>query len=439
MAQGFWLSFCAVAIIIFAVLMPGKKLNGTGQPESTAQTRLSNAIKTGLVWGQLQVVIAIGLAPLLLLFYQHVSLVAPVANIIAIPLVGFVAVPIILLGVLFDAVALTSLSSGLFALTDSVLQWFWQGLSWLGGFDGLNYRGSQPNPWLLTTGAIGALLLLAPRGVPARWMGVLWLVPLFVTPSSALEKGTLDVTVLDVGQGLAVVVRTPSHTMLFDTGAKFSESFDAGSAVVLPYFRRQKIKRIDMAVLSHNDNDHTGGMRAIREQLPPEQILTGTLQPDFDSTQCRTGDRWNWDGIEFEVLWPDSNARWSENNASCVIKISNGNNAILLTGDIEAEAEQRLVDIYGEGLKSDVLLIPHHGSNTSSTSGFLDAVQPRVAINSSGYRNRFNHPHDAVTTRLDARGISRLDTQSSGAITVVMDSHGIKTHVYRRQRPRYYF
>jgi len=212
MSQGFWLSFCAVAVIIFALLMPGRKFNDRGQHEMTWQNRISNITKNALVWGKLQIVIAIGLAPLMLLFYQHVSFVAPLANVIAIPLVGFVAVPLVLLGVLFDAFALTSLSIGLFELANVVLQWLWYCLSWLSSVYGLNFRGAQPNPWLLVAGLIGTILLFAPHGVPARWLGALWLAPLFIASSSALETGTLRATVLDVGQGLAVVVQTESHT-----------------------------------------------------------------------------------------------------------------------------------------------------------------------------------------------------------------------------------
>lgn len=246
-------------------------------------------------------------------------------------------------------------------------------------------------------------------------------------------------TVLDVGQGLAVVVQTGSYTLLFDTGAKFSQSFDAGSAVVLPYLRHQKINHIDSLVLSHNDNDHSGGVRAITEQVSVKQILAGALQQEFNASQCRAGNKWNWEGVNFEILWPVLNEYWSENNTSCVLKIDTGHGVLLLTGDIEAEAEQRLVEIYGEDLASDILVLPHHGSNTSSTPEFLDAVQPRLAINSSGYRNRFQHPHEDVTERLRRRGIQWFDTQSSGAITIDMNSQRIESQAYREQRPRYYF
>ena len=192
-------------------------------------------------------------------------------------------------------------------------------------------------------------------------------------------------------------------------------------------------------MLSHNDNDHFGGARAISKQVPVKRFLANALQQEFNASQCRVGNKWNWDGVSFEILWPKLNEDLSENSASCVLKIDTGHGVLLLTGDIEAEAEQRLVDIYGEELASDILLLPHHGSNTSSTPAFLDAVQPRIAINSSGYRNRFQHPHQKVIKRLDKREIQLLDTQSSGAITIDMDPRGIETQAYREQRPRYYF
>ncbi len=439
MSQGFWLSFLAVAIIVFALFAPGKRLQNSPGSANVFEKGISKLATTGWAWGKLQIIICIGLAPLLLLFYQHVSFVAPLANLLAIPVVGFIAVPLILLGVLFDTIGIVPVGHGLFNLVNGILEWLWYCLSWLSRLDALNFSGTQPNVWLLGAGLIGAALLFAPRGAPARWLGLVWMLPLFIAPSAALERGTVRMTILDVGQGLAVVVQTQSHVLLFDTGPRYSERFDAGSAVVVPYLRHQRIRHIDTLVLSHADNDHTGGLQGIAESIPINRIMAGMPQENANITECRGGDKWNWDGVNFEVLWPVEDKHLDENNRSCVLKITTISGILLLTGDIEAEAEQRLVQKYGTALESDVLLLPHHGSNTSSTPAFLEAVQPNTAIVSSGYRNRFQHPHLAVIERLNKREVQWRDTQASGAITVDIDPNGITTKAYREQRPRYYF
>ena len=245
--------------------------------------------------------------------------------------------------------------------------------------------------------------------------------------------------VLDVGQGLSVVVRTRNHAMLYDTGARFSRDFDAGSAVVVPYLRHQGIDTLDLLVISHGDNDHIGGMPAVLDAVRVRSTSTSVPDRVPGSRPCVAGEEWIWDGVRFTVLSPSNANPLPHNNASCVVRISGRFGTALLTGDIEKEAEMQLIHEFGEALRSDILLVPHQGSKTSSLARFIDLVAPAFAIVSAGYLNRYGHPAADVVQRYRERDIQLFDTSRHGAVHARVTRDGIALEVYRQSHKRVWF
>ena len=233
-----------------------------------------------------------------------------------------------------------------------------------------------------------------------------------------------------------------SHVLVYDAGARFSERFDAGSAVVVPYLRTIGARSVDMLVVSHDDNDHRGGVKALLQAMPVRRWLlsepgAGPMAIPTEEA-CRRGHRWNWDGVGFEILWPDQTEGLARNDRSCVLRIETAGGAVLLPGDIERPAEARLVGRASEKLRADVLVLAHHGSRSSSTGAFLDAVQPSVAVISSGYLNRFGHPHPEVIEAVTVRRIAIRDTRTGGALRIRIGRTGFGVRAYRQSHGRYF-
>jgi competence protein ComEC len=269
--------------------------------------------------------------------------------------------------------------------------------------------------------------------LPLRPLGVLCFVPLLL-PHVVAPRSALTLDVLDVGQGLAVVVRTAQHTLLYDAGPAFEDGFDAGESVVAPFLLELGVHRIDRFVLSHGDLDHRGGVSAVRRLLTIGDEI-GT--PGHES--CRDGQRWSWDGVEFRMLnGPSTGA--SSNNGGCVLRVAAPDLAVLLPADVEAPTEQRLLREHAELLAADVIVAPHHGSKTSSTAAFVAAVHPRAAIFSAGWRNRFGHPRPEVGARYTAIGSARYVTGTGGEIRVWRDAESgrIEVREYRREAARFW-
>lgn len=251
-------------------------------------------------------------------------------------------------------------------------------------------------------GHAGVVILLMPRGLPLRSAGLVAMLPMFFVLPPAPKPGELWLTVLDVGQGLATVVRTATHTLVYDTGPKWNPDADSGNRIVVPYLRGEGVRKLDALVITHDDEDHAGGARSVIDARSPGWVLTSVpkdrdyLANAREVMRCEVGDGWRWDGVEFDVLHPTSNAyeeTRKTNNMGCVIKITAPGGTVLMTADIEKMVEAELVARAGDELKSDVLVVPHHGSKTSSTEALLDAVKPTFAVLPVGYRNRFRHPH----------------------------------------------
>ena len=421
---GFWLSFCAVAFIFYGV---------------TGRLALRRSPMQSFWWryGRIQCLLGIALLPLGFLFFGEYPLVAPLANAFAVPWVSALVVPPVLAGTLAAALV-PAVGALLLELGHLALSGLWSGLEFLAGIIPVLPAGPAPSRWQVLAALVGALMLFAPRGTPARWLGALWMAPLFLASSAPVPEGALRVTVLDVGQGSSLVLRTRDHTLVYDTGPRFSDRFDAGAAVVVPYLRHLGIREIDTLVLSHRHQDHVGGAESLLQGVAVRQVMTNVSPWTRRATFCRAGRQWEWNAVRFAVLHPSRDERATGNEGSCVIRVRVGETAVLLTGDIGERSERALLEQHA--LQSDLLMVPHHGSSTSSSAAFLDAVNPRLAVVSYGYRNRFGLPDSEVMARYRSRGIPVLRTATEGAIEIDLHPDGVlgAPRRYRRERPRYW-
>ena len=421
LSAGFWLSFLAVATIIFVI---GGRLRKPGYWHGAIKIHLATAL---------------GLSPLLILFFQQTSLIAPLANLIAVPVVGLVVVPLSLSMVVLLFIA-PDLAEILLWVIEFVLHGFWEMLSFLADSPFALLEIPQPSMVAIILAMIGILLLLAPKGIPGRWLSVCLLLPLFFSSSDRPQSGEVKMTLLDVGQGLSTVIQTTHHVLVFDAGAKYSQQFDSGASVVLPFLRYNNLDRIDSLVISHGDNDHIGGADYLIKEIPVKQIITSVPEKFSDSSpvSCISGQSWQWDGVDFLILSPKPELFVSENNNSCVLMITAASGKILLTGDIEAAAENWLVDTYGEQLQANVLVAPHHGSKTSSTIDFLQQVRAEYVLIPAGYRNRFGFPHQEVLARYKKLAIQPVNAAETGAITVSFENQLLNVETWRNTQGKYW-
>lgn len=421
LSAGFWLSFLAVSLIIYSV---SGRLGNMGYWYS--------AIK--IHW-----VTAIGLSPLLLFFFQQVSFIAPLANLVAVPVISFLIVPLCLIAVVM-LFLLPTFSQLIYQLINSLLQVLWHSLSFLAEIPFASVNTASIPIYIIPLTLIGVLVLLAPKGLPAKWLGLVLFLPLVLFEPNHPKQGEVRMTLLDVGQGLATVVETRQHTLVFDTGAKYSEKYNMGDAVVIPFLQSKGINKVDKLIISHGDNDHIGGAFSLLEKVTTGEVLTsvpGLLQK-YQSITCKWGQSWQWDAVDFKMLSPGKGFFGNENNNSCVLKISSKHGSILLTGDIEEQAENWLVNNRAELLNSDILIAPHHGSKTSSSLMFLKLVSPQSIIIPAGYRNRFSFPHESVIKRYGALNINWMDTANKGAIVVNMKNDVFLLNSLRDQYSKYW-
>ncbi len=397
---GFWLSFVAVGVL-FATDMRAASAGGT-----SARARFALMLRE-------QWVVTLALAPLTLLLFGQVSVVSLLANLLAIPWTTLLVTPLALAGVLWPP--LWQVAAGCVQALSLWLQWL---AAWPWAQVALPLA---PLPIGVAAVAGGALLVLRlPWGV--RWLALPLLWPALAWQPARPADGHFDLLAADVGQGQAVLVRTASRSLLFDAGPRWSASADAGERVLVPLLRALG-ERIDVLVLSHGDADHTGGAAAVLAQQPHARVL-GSIDaghgPGGVAVQpCAAGQRWQWDGVAFEVLHPAGGAEDGRavrpNARSCVLRVrAAAGRAALLTGDIERAQESALVQAHAP-LAADVLLVPHHGSKTSSSPAFLDAVGPRIALVQAGYRNSFGHPAAEVVQRYAERGITLASSPACGA------------------------
>lgn len=421
LAVGAWLSFGAVAVIL---------LNQVGR------------IGHGPMWREflnIQAVVSIGLMPVLLSSFGGLSLISPWVNLLAIPLFTAVLVPLALLGSV-----LLMLHAGMGAIwlaaLARVMDGVFAGLQWAAELPGASWYAPQAATWALVLLCIGTLMLVLPWAWPLRLSGALWCLPALCWPVPTPPSGGFEITTLDVGQGLAVVVRTHRHTLLYDAGPRFQSGRDTGEMVVLPYLHAMGIHRLDRVVASHGDDDHVGGLRSVLAGLPAEQVLLGPSVPALPMAQvCRRGQSWQWDEVRFEVLHPGpEHAALSDNNQSCVVAIRARAGSALLLGDIEARIERELV-LSERVPASDVVVAAHHGSRSSSTAALVAAAQARWVVFSAGYRNRWGFPKEDIVARWQAAGAQPLVTLDAGAVRIGLAPGQLpEIKGYRPQHRRYW-
>ena len=413
LSTGFWLSFGAVIAIILSMQWR--------QPALENNLFQRTLIKTQN-WTRVQIGIFVGMMPLLLTLFGQTSLISPIANLFAIPMVGLVVVPIALVGLFLLSVGLSYPALLVFELCLSLLTAFWQALDWMSGIGGV-WQVSSITPVLLICCIAGVAMWFAPRALLPRWLGICWLTPLLLHQPEKLAPHEFRYTMLEVGHGLASVIETRNHVLVYDTGPGSAGGMNAGSMIVNPFLIARGITHIDAVIVSHEHNDHIGGYRALKERFRIHKTLVGVKHSIVGATPCEAGNGWQWDGVNFDVLWPLAHDSITGNNASCVVKVSSKHGSLLLTGDIEKAPESWLTTHRATDLKSDLLQVPHQGSRTSSTSSFLLAVDPDYALVSTGYLNRFSHPHDDVKQRYADHRIPFINTAYSGAIEVLFDEH----------------
>lgn len=402
LAPGFWLSFVGVAFLMICIERGTHSMRG---------------FLRELTLGQL--VMTVALLPLGVWFFGEASLIGAFANLVAVPLVSFVIVPLCLLATL-ALLTLPVIATPLLVAAAWLSHLQWRLLEWSATLPAAHGYLPPPSLWALLLALVGALWLFLPRAVPARALGIVLFLPLLWPRIALPAAGAFQAVVLDVGQGLAVIVRTRGHVMVYDTGARFRSGFDLGDAVVLPSLHALGVRRLDTLVISHGDNDHAGGAAAVVQALPPARVLAGEAgRIDVAAETCRAGQTWRWDGVTFRVLSPapDEENGTLANARSCVILVSGTGGRLLLSGDIGAEREPAVAAATGNGPPL-VLLVPHHGSRTSSSEAFLDALDLQLAIVSAGWRNRFGHPHLQTVARYAERGIALENTAVAGALTL---------------------
>ena len=415
---GFWLSFYVVAVIIYGV--------------SQHQDRhwLFRLL-------YIQLLISLSTVPLIAWFFSSGSILSPIANIVSIPVFSIITTPFSLLGIALSYMELITLSDFVFSIANQSLIYLSIFLQYLQDFKFNQWQYTLISTSVLTLLIISILIWLLPSALKLRKIAFILAAVALLQPIDKITQDEVVITTLDVGQGLSHVVRTQNHVLVFDAGARYRSGFNMGEAVITPYLKSHQVDSIDLVVISHGDNDHIGGLNGLSKAVPINEIVSSVPEKVSSiASRCQDKASWNWDGVVFKMLNISHN--FSGNNGSCVLKISNSNHSIILTGDIEKKAEKHLVNTWGNKLKADVLISPHHGSKTSSSELFLTTVSPRFVIVSSGYKNQFNHPANTILDRYKAHGIAILNTNCSGQIEVKLNNEITISH-YRQEEKRYYW
>ena len=437
LAPGFWLSFGCVAMIFYVTTLRSGRVGA-----------MAGAVKT-------QIAVTLGLLPVTLVLFQEVSIISPIANAFAIPVVSLIVVPITLAGALlpFDFIL---------HLAHLIMAWCYAALAFLSELPNAVWQSHAPQPWTALLAMIGVVWLMLPRGAAMRWVGAVLMLPMFLVMPPSPNEGELWVTLLDVGQGLATVVRTANHALVYDTGPRWNPDTDSGNRIIAPYLRGEGVRGLDALIVTHADEDHSGGARSVIDMRKPKWLLTsmdrssenlhgaaGVMRCQWTKERAENdGNTWRWDGVDFDIIHPAKDAYdvvgAKTNNLGCTLKITAPGGSILMAADIEKLSESQLIERFKDEptvLKSDVLVVPHHGSRTSSTDAFIEAVSPAIALVPVGYRSRFRHPNGAVMERYAARKIPLYRTDFLGAITLKFapDAKGKpELTTFRAERQRYW-
>nr|WP_322107338.1 ComEC/Rec2 family competence protein [Paraburkholderia sp. J41] len=487
-AAGFWLSFGAVAAILYAATgVPHTRREAPADADADADDDLVNpmrdreaapAARGRRPWlktfapragwraacqrarasiagsARVQWAVTLALAPLTAYWFGQIPLIGPFANAFAIPWVSALVTP----AVLTSAALPRPLDAFALRAAHRLIDWLMQALGACADLPGAVLRLPQPGAWPLACAAVGVAWLLAPRGWPLRWLAPLTWLPLVapaVMPApGGPPPGAFRLTALDIGQGTSVLVETARHTLLFDAGPG-PESTHAGERIVVPYLQTHAVRRLDTLMVSHDDSDHSGGAPAVLDAIGVGAFVAGIARAHplwaqarergAQRVQCAAGQRWQWDGVGFEVLWPDPGPITGKPNAHCcVLRVSSAAArdaapvVALIAADTEADAERALIARDAAHLRAQVLVVPHHGSRTSSTEPFLDSVWPLVAIFQVGFLNRFHHPHPGVFARYAARHIVLARSDADGAVRIEARAGAIAVERFRERERRYW-
>jgi len=394
---GFWLSFTAVAILTLRFQGRLRRLSWFA----------------GLCQAQLSLSVAMLVPSMVLL--GLVPVVGPVVNLLAVPLVAVIVIPVSL-GAALVGTVIQSFADLSLNLCAALLSHMFDAIDWLlaRGPDPLR-AAALPIPVVVVAG-LASLLAILPIDVPGRRVAPLMLLPVLFWKGNALPENSFDLTVLDVGQGLSVVVRTRGRVLVYDGGPAWPGG-DSGMTTVRPYLDWLGIRAIDTLVVSHGDMDHAGGARSLLPLVAGAVWAgPGTVLADTRTQECRRGTRWSWDGVQFEMLHPDRGDTTQGNDASCVLRVSSPGGSALLTGDIESAGERRLLGA-SDTLLTDLVIAPHHGSATSSHDELINATRPHWVVFAAGYRNRWGFPRPEVDQRWRAGGARTLVSGETGALT----------------------
>lgn len=424
LTAGFWLSFAGVAWLAWCL---------PAEPSMPLWRSFLSA----------QVVATVGLLPLTVVLFDQASLVGPLLNLLAIPWWTLVVVPLSLIGLLLEMLA-----AGAGLAVWRLAAWCFDGLWPL--IEGcarsrlaLWWLPEAPG-WALPWALLGAVWLLLPRGVPGKSLALLLWWPLLWPDRRLPAAGAVEVAVIDVGQGLSVMVRTHGHVLLYDTGPATRDGFDAGERAVVPALRAWGVARLDRLLLSHGDNDHAGGQASVHAALSVTTTLAPPGMPGLSPPlpvrplACVQGLRWTWDQVQFRVLHPGPNFPYLGNESSCVLRIESRHGSVLLTGDIGEVIERELLRRQAQALRNQVVVVAHHGSGGSSDPAFVSASGARLAVIGSGFGNRFGHPRPEVVQRWRQSGAEVLDTARSGAIQLWLDADGLSVRERRHADARWW-
>lgn len=410
---GFWLSFLGVAWLLWCL----QQASG------------------GSWWRALlsvQGVMTLGLLPLTVWFFGQASVAGPLCNLIAVPWASILVVPIALLGALLE-LFVQGAGNWLFQLSAWMMQLLWWVMEPVAGWHGSLVYLPAPSLLAFAAALLGAFWLLLPRGMPGKPLALVLFLPLLFPALPKPESGTVELSVLDVGQGLSVLVRTRNHTILYDAGPAFPGGLDMGTAAVVPAMRALGVGALDLLLVSHADNDHSGGAAAVKRAYSPLQTLVSRQQPEADESACESGMEWNFDGVRLRLLHPPEHFPYLANESSCVLRVEvDGVGLALLPGDIGKLIEQRLVREQSEYLPATVLVLPHHGSRTSSSEGFIEAVSPQFGLIGAGHRNRYGLPREDVLDRYRERDIELHNTAHTGAIHLHIAAEGVRELRFER-------
>lgn len=442
------LSFCLAVALLFVMLLDPLAMRAAGLWLSFGAVGALLLGFSGYTsgrgiwwkWGRPQWLVFVALGPLLLCLFGQFSLLSPLANVLAIPLIGLVVVPLCLAaGVLLWLCP--PLADRLLGAADWLIGLLIQWLRLLSELP-LSVIHLDPGFGALVCAGLGALLWLLPAGLPGRWLALICFLPL-LAPSHSLPPGAFRALIFDVGQGLAVLVETRHHRLIYDVGASFGDQFNAADTVLLPYLRRRRIEYLDKILISHGDNDHAGALPYLLSALEDTEIISGaSFAQNYPAPTeaCASGRSWQWDGVTFLLMQAEPGYWNNENNRSCVLKVANGESSLLLTGDIEREAERSLIAQFAGQLRSDVMVAPHHGSRTSSSWAFLHRVRPSRVVFTNGYKNRFGHPKQEVVQRYRQLGALIMTSAEHGAVSLLaVPGSELQLQPFRPRRIGYWY